>query len=156
MAHAQRLGKIRMKHNRFIITRYGKDGQPTGKSTEWKIKEKSNVPRELFYKIKGFLERSIRQSGTKSIESVMKAGWVALNEVGKAFGCEIRDSSKLADLYWWSDGHRFVAWQIHESSLDERRVRKLEKSKALLRIAVVMKKGGHFEIKPQQTRLAQE
>ena len=104
----------------------------------------------------GFLQRSIRQSGTKSIDSMMIAGREGIKQAGKAFGCEIRKGSKLADLYWLLDEQRLVAWQIHERSLDERRIRKLVKSKALLRIAVVMKKGGYFEIKPQATKFADQ
>jgi hypothetical protein len=156
MAEIQRLGTIRLKQNYLFFRRLGKDGQRTGKRTYWKIKEVSNVPRELFFKIVGFLQRSIRQSGTKSIDSVMAAGMLGLKQAGRAFGCEIKKRSKLADLYWSLGGQRLVAWQIHESSLNERRVRKLMKSKASLRIAVVMKKGGYFEIKPQRTKLADQ
>jgi hypothetical protein len=152
VANGHRLGRIHLKGNRLILERFGKDGQPSGKRTRWTIKMTSNLPREMFFKIVGFLKRGITRYGTDSMDDMTMAAKKALGQVGEAFGCEIGDSRKQADLYWMLHGRRFIAWQIHEASIDERRVNELRKSKALLRIAVVMKRGGFFAIKPQSTR----
>jgi hypothetical protein len=152
MAPDQRLGKIHLKRNSLIIERFGKDGQPSGKRTRWTIKMMSNLPREMFFKIVGFLQHGIKRYGTGSMDDMTMAATKALGQAGEAFGCEVGDRKKQADLYWLLDGRRFIAWQIHEARVDERRVRKLTRSKAPLRVVVVIKKGGYFEIKPQSTR----
>lgn len=149
----QRLGTIRLKGNHLIIRRFGKDGQPTGKKTKWKVKTKSNLPRELFFKIRGFLQQSIKRYGTESLTDLSTAGGEALKQAGRAFGCEIKEGSARADLYWFSNGARLFAWQIHAGAFDKRRARKLEESKALLRLAVIMKQTGFFKIVPRRTRL---
>jgi hypothetical protein len=41
---------------------------------------------------------------------------------------------------------------LHEDSLDKNRVEKVLDSKALLRIAVVFKQSGYFEIAPLKAR----
>lgn len=152
MAHDRRLGKIHLKGNCLILVRFGKDGQPSGKRTTWTIKMKSNLPREMFFKIVGFLQHGIKRYGTDSMDDMTMAAKKALGQVGEAFGCEIGDRKKQADLYWLLDGRRFIAWQIHEARVDERRVSKLKRSKAPLRIVVVIKREGYFEIKPQRTK----
>jgi hypothetical protein len=152
MTSERQLGQIHLKWNRLIIERFGKDGQPSGKRKTWTIKTKSNLPREMFFKIVGFLQHGIKRYGTDSMDDMTMAAQKALGQVGEAFGCEIGDRKKQADLYWLLDGRRFIAWQIHEARVDERRVRKLTRSKAPLRVVVVIKRGGFFEIKPQSTR----
>ena len=152
MTSERQLGQIHLKGNRLIIERFGKDGQPSGKHTRWTIKMTSNLPREVFFKIVGFLKHGIRRYGTDSMDDMTMAAEKALGQAGEAFGCEIGGSRKKADLYWLLEGRRFIAWQIHEARVDEQRVSKLRRSKALLRVAVVIKSGGYFEIKPQSTR----
>src|ERR1700730_6320805 len=129
MANGQRLGKIHLKRNCLVIERFGKDGQPSGKRTSWTIKTKSNLPREMFFKIVGFLQRGIKRYGTCSMGDMTAAAKKALGQVAEAFGCEIGDSRKLADLYWLLDGRRFIAWQIHEARIDERRGEKFKRKK---------------------------
>ena len=152
MTSERQLGQIHLKRTRLIIERFGKDGQPSGKRTRWTIKEKSYLPREMFFKIWGFLQQGIKRHGTGSMDGMRKAARKALGQAGKAFGCEIGDSTKQADLYWLVDGRRFIAWQIHEDRIHERLIYKLTGSRALLRIVVVIKRGGYCEIKPQSTR----
>lgn len=152
MTSERQLGQIHLKRNRLIIERFGKDGQPSGKRTRWTIKEKSFLPREVFFKIWGFLQQGIKRHGTGLMDDMRKAARKALGQAGKAFGCEIGDSRKIADLYWLVDGRRFIAWQIHEDRIHEQLISKLKRSKALLRIVVVIKRGGYSEIKPQRTR----
>ena len=152
MTSERQLGQIHLKRDRLIIERFGKDGRPSGKHTRWTIKMNSFLPREMFYKIKGFLDQGIKRHGTGSMDDMGEAAKQALGQAGKAFGCEIGGRKKQADLYWLLDGRRFIAWQIHENRIDERRNYKLTRSKAPLRIVVVLKRGGFVEIKPQSTR----
>jgi hypothetical protein len=152
MTGERQSGQIHLKRNRLIIERFDKDGQPSGKRTRWTIKMKSYLPREVFFKIWGFLQQGIKRHGTGSMDDMRKAARKALGQAGEAFGCEIGNRKRQADLYWLLDGRRFIAWQIHESRIDERRIYKLNRSKARLRIVVVLKRGGYSEIKPQKTR----
>jgi hypothetical protein len=87
-------------------------GSAALKPTMWKIRKKSNVPREMFFKIRGFLKQGVKRCGTKSLDGVIGAGWEGLKQAGEVFGCEIKDGSKLADFYWLLDGRRLVAWQL--------------------------------------------
>ncbi len=76
----------------------------------------------------------------------------ALEQAGAAFGFKAKQGSKHADVYWVRKGEAVCAWQLHADSLDEDRVKMVRDSKALLRIAVVFKKSGYFEITPLKAR----
>jgi hypothetical protein len=110
-----------------------------------------NLPREVFFKLVGFIRQSITKSGTESVETVRTATLKALRDAGRAYDCEIKYRSPRADLYWCSKGKRLAAWQIHTDNLDKRWVRKVEGSKALLRFAVIVKASCYFKIVPRPT-----
>jgi hypothetical protein len=123
-----------------------------GKKTLWKVKAKSNLPREVFFKTIGFIQQAIKRYGKESIEDVMAAGRKGLERAGEAFGCEIKNGAERADVYWSVDERLLIAWQIHEERLNAKRARKLKGSKALLRLVVVIRESGWFRIFPQSTR----
>jgi hypothetical protein len=154
MAHEQQhLGTLQLKGNFFIARRFGKDGKRAGKKTKWRVKAKSNLPRELFFKIRGFLQSSIKKHGTESLDDLVAAVRGGLAQAGWAYSCQIKKGSRHADIYWCEDGKRLIGWQIHTGGFDERMARKLTRSRAVFRLVVVVSKGGYFRIMPMNTRL---
>lgn len=149
----RQLGTIQLKGNHLTLRRFCKEhGKPIGEKTSWKVKEKSNLPRELFFKVRGFLLSSIKRNGKESLDDLETAGREALEQAGRAFGCLIKNGAKHADLYWCLDGKRLVGWQIHLEKYDKGRVEKLMRSNALLRLAVLMYQTGYVKIIPLTTR----
>ena len=153
MAKQEQLLRLKLNGNYLYVQRLNRDKERIGKRTKWEIRERSTLPRELFYQVRGFLQRSIKKFGTKSPDGLSRAGRVALLQAGRAFGCKIRNGSARADLYWSKGGVRLFAWQVHTEYLDERRVKELRGSKALLRLAVVLRGTGFFEIIPLRTKV---
>jgi hypothetical protein len=112
----------------------------------------SQLPREIFFKTFGFLHQAIKKHGKESLDDITNAAREGLKQAGKAFSCDVEEGTKIADVYWFAQGQRLVAWQIHEEKLDNKRARKLSRSKALLRLVVLVKASGWFRIVPRVTR----
>jgi len=148
----RQLGTIHRKKNGFIVRRFDGDGKPTGEKTKWTAKNKSNLPRELFYKVRGFMKSSIKKQGPESMDELRAAGQKGLEQVAKAFGCQVKTGASHADLYWCVDGKRLIGWQVHPEKFDKRRAEKLERSKALFRLVALSFRTGYVTLIPLSTR----
>jgi hypothetical protein len=146
--------QIRRDGNRLYVQRIGKDGNRIGVRTEWTIGRKSALPRELFFTIRGFVHSSLTECQTKSLEKLRVAARNGLVEAAGVCGCEPKLGKSKADVYWRLDGFSLIAWQLHGDEVDADRARKLVTSKASLRIVIVLKESGWFNIIPQDTREA--
>jgi len=153
MPQQQQVLIMKLHHDRQLrVQRLNKKGKAVGKTTKWTVRERSALPREPFFKVIGFIRSNIKRREPASMDEMQSAIRSALEQAGAAFGCKTRRGSKHADLYWLGKGQVICAWQLHEDCLDEDRVEQVLDSSALLRIAVVFKKSGYFEITPLKAR----
>ena len=152
MAIKHQLLEVKLKERRLYVQRVNNKGRLAGKVEKWNIGKNSNVPREIFFKTKGFIASRIRRSGTRSMKDMLRGVRHALEQAGGACGCQIKKGSKHADLYWLRNGRPLFAWQIHEDVLDKRRAKNILKSRAMLRLAVVVEGSGFFKITPLRAR----
>jgi hypothetical protein len=143
---------MRLQKQRLYVQRIGKHGNRIGSRTEWTIGKKSALPRELFFKIRGFVQRIIKRCGTESADELRIAVRRALTQAAETCGCESKQGQAKADMYWKLGDRLLIAWQLHDNALDVQRIKKLKTSRALLRIVVIVKKSGYFRIVPQDTR----
>lgn len=143
---------IRLRKRDLRVQRVNDHGNRIGKKTKWTIGKKSALPRELFFKVMGYLRNSIKRTGTNSTDKLRISCLRALAKTAGTCGCESKFGQSKADVYWNLNGTVFIAWQIHDDAINIRRTKKLTSSKALLRIVIVLKKSGYFRILPQDTR----
>jgi hypothetical protein len=152
MPKQRQLLTMQLDDRQLRVQRLNAKGNKIGKATNWIVRKRSALPRDPFFKIVGFIRSRIKSSEPSSMQEMRGAISSALEQAGAAFGFKARQGSKHADVYWVRKGQVICAWQLHEDSLDEDRVEKVLGSKALLRIAVVYKKSGYFEITPLKAR----
>lgn len=152
MPKQRQLLTMQLDDRQLRVQRLNAKGNKIGKATNWIVRERSALPREPFFKIVGFIRSRIKNSEPASMDEMREAIGSALEQAGAAFGFKAKQGSKHADVYWVCKGEVICAWQLHEDSLDEDRVKMVRDSRALLRIAVVFKKSGYFEITPLKAR----
>jgi len=152
MADKPSLLRIKLNEDCYFVQRKGKQGEWIGKPTKWKIGKRSTLPRELFFKIYGFIRNRIQKCDEKSFAALKTAVLRALHEAAEAFGCECRSGWDAGDVTWYLGGDPFVAWQIHEEAVETLTARKLRESRAALRLIVVVRESGYFRIRPRWTR----
>jgi hypothetical protein len=144
--------KIRRSGNLLHVQRIGKHGNRIGTATKWTIGKKSALPREMFFAVRGFVHNSLAECPTKSLDKLRVAARNGLVKAAVVCGCESKLGQSKADVHWRLDGSSLIAWQLHGDEVDADRARKLATSKASLRIVIVLKESGWFNIIPQDTR----
>jgi hypothetical protein len=153
MPKQRQLLAMKLHDRQLRVQKLNDQGKKIGKPTNWTVRKRSALPREPFFKVIGFIRSRIKRSEPASMEEMREAISSALEQAGAAFGFKAKHGSKHADVYWVCKRQVICAWQLHEDCLDEDRVEQVLDSSALLRIAVVFKKSGYFEITPLKARL---
>ncbi len=152
MADKRQLLRIKLREDYYFVQRIGEQGERIGKPTKWKIEKRSSLPRELFFKTCGFIGSRIKRCDERSLVDLKRATLRALHEAAAAYGCASKSGCDCGDIAWYLDGEPFVAWQIHQETLDKQRASKLRKSRAALRWIVVLRESGYFRMRPRRTR----
>ncbi|OFV95685.1 MAG: hypothetical protein A3H28_15505 [Acidobacteria bacterium RIFCSPLOWO2_02_FULL_61_28] len=137
--------------NTLICYRIDANGERRGKKTYWQIQKSGYLPKGLFFLIKGYVQRRVKDAEKRGFKAFWKPVFRGLCEAAEACGCEIKGGIANADLVWKLLGVRLIAFQIHEGELSKSRIFKLEASEAIFRWAVLTKDNGFFELRPQKT-----
>ncbi len=148
--------RLKLKQDRLVYQRYGKDGRLTGKRQVWRIRKDSYAPRALFHLVLGYVRQRVNQCEDKSFEAVRKAALRGLCEAARACGCKPSFGAEGGDALWTLRGEPFFAFQIHKDFLRKETATKLRKGKAWLRWVVIVKKSGYVEFVPRRTRRVSE
>ena len=152
MTRRRQLLQIRLREDHLYVQRLSESGERIGNRTRWKIGKRSTLPRELFFKTCGFIGSRIKRCDERSFVDLKRATLRALHEAAAAYGCASKSGCDCGDVTWYLHGKPFVAWQVHEETLDKHRARELRHSRAALRWTVVLRKSGYFQMRPRWTR----
>jgi hypothetical protein len=135
--------EVEMETHTLICYRLDEDGKRKGKETRWEIQRRSNLPRGLFHHIEGFVQRRVNEAKKEGSDEFRKPVFRGLCEAGKTCGCEIKVGTPSADVVWLLGRRRFIAFQLHEVELSKGRASRLNRSKAVYRLAVVIRANGY-------------
>jgi hypothetical protein len=139
-------------HDRILVSQRRRDGHPVGKPYSWRVQEKSNLPREIFHLIFGYIRRRVRLCDDKSFRTLSKAVRRGIHEAAKSCGCESESDAPGGGISWYLDGSPLIVFQIHSEEIDKQRKRKMLDGDALLRWAIVIGRNGFIKISPRRTR----
>ena len=168
---ALKLRRVKSKNGRRWLLKYGrfnKDGEIGWAEPDWKIGPTSQIPRPIFYALRSNIYRNLKKvEGDKSFETMAPKLRVALCQAAVECGCEFKQNPyngftwKLDDKWVFAlsvlnfEKHgdakpSVLAEQLREHRKNFRRMER--KSKATLRGAIVVLKGGFWKFVPAKTR----
>lgn len=143
--------KLSLRKRTLTCCRLNKAGAPEGNPTEWKIGDKSNVPRPVFFLIFGFIRNGLSKLVEADFETRKEAVVRAVRQAAWAAGCKPIFGCKGTDIAWRADGKRLIGFQIHERTIDESRREALLRCKTKLRWVITVN-GRSFRFRLQRTR----
>jgi hypothetical protein len=149
--HDQKLS-LRLLPDRglLIVRRANKGGW--GTKERWKIGEKSNVPKALYFIILNFVRQRVKRcENKKDFASLKKCVLRALCEAGEVCGCEPQFGKEGADVVWYLEDIPLIGFHVAKAVCKKRKVRELLAGKTVFRWTIAVAESGYFHILARTT-----
>jgi hypothetical protein len=135
----------------MIVRRRTGDGD-WGTKERWKIGEKSNLPRALFFNIKNFVRQKVRRCAKKRDYASLRGSVVrALCEAAESCGCAAEFGKEGADVVWYLQGIPLIGFHIAKDESITRAVEQLLAGKTVFRWTIALSASGYFHIRARTT-----
>lgn len=134
----------------LIVRRPNKGGW--GTKERWKIGEKSNVPKALYFIILNFVRQRVKWcENKKDFASSKNCVLRALCEAAEVCGCEPQFGKEGADVVWYLKDFALIGFHIAEDKCKKSAVRQLLAGRTFFRWTMALSASGYFHIRPRET-----